>query len=134
MSKFLKIGLSVSAVLVAIAIYVVFFATYSTGYRVGTIIKMTKRGVVFKTYEGQLHTGGISADVGDAGATSMWDFTVRRGEEDIRKEIEKAVDSGSRVKLYYNEKFYQWAFFGDTKYFVNKVETVGNKADSATEE
>ena len=42
----------------------------------------------------------------------------------IREQIESAVDNNSKVKLYYDEKFYQWAFFGDTKYFVNKVEVI----------
>jgi len=37
-------------------VYYLFFASYSSGYRVGTIIKMSNRGVVFKTHEGQLHT------------------------------------------------------------------------------
>lgn len=107
--------------------YVVFFANYSTGYRVGTIIKMTEKGMIFKTIEGQLHTGGISGDSGEGDATSMWDFSVKKSDGEIREAIENAVDNGSRIKLYYDEKYYQWAFFGDTKYFVNKVEPVGQK-------
>jgi|TARA_B110000305_G_C19387112_1_gene612827 hypothetical protein len=127
MSKFLKIFIGVAIISIIAGSYVVFYANYSTGYRVGTVIKMTKRGVVFKTFEGQLHTGGLSSDGGSDGATSMWDFSVKKEAEDIRQQIESAVDNNSKVKLYYDEKFYQWAFFGDTKYFVNKVEVIEGK-------
>ena len=127
MKKF-KIWASIIAILVvAGSIYIVFFANYSTGYRVGTIIKMTEKGVLIKTIEGQMHTGGISGDSSDGDATSMWDFSVRKSNDEVRQAIEQAVDNGVRVKLYYEEKFYQWSFFGDTKYFVNKVEEVRDK-------
>lgn len=124
MNKFLKIFLVVAIVVVGVGGYVIFFANYSDGYRVGTIIKMTKRGVIFKTYEGQLHTGGLSSENNGSDATSMWDFSVKKDDVEIRQQIENAVDNNSKVKLYYDEKFYQWAFFGDTKYFVTKVETI----------
>jgi hypothetical protein len=131
MKKFISIFAVVLVIALAVSIWFVFFATYSSGYRVGRVIKMTKRGVVFKTFEGQLHTGGISADVhGDA--TSMWDFSVRKDNKEILEQIEDAVDSGNRVKLYYDEKFYQWPFFGDTKYFITRVEKL--KADSSVDE
>lgn len=123
MKKAFSIIAAIIFILSAIGIYIVFFATYSEGYRVGTVIKMTKRGVFFKTHEGQLHTGGLSSDTGE-GATSMWDFTVRRGDEEIRKEIESAVDKGYKVKLFYDEQFYQWAMFGETKYFISSVEPI----------
>ena len=127
MSKFLKIFIGVAIISIIAGSYVVFYANYSTGYRVGTVIKMTKRGVVFKTFEGQLHTGGLSIDASSEGASSMWDFSVKKEDHEIREQIESAVDNNSKVKLYYNEKFYQWAIFGDTKYFVNKVEIVEAK-------
>ncbi|MBD79973.1 MAG: hypothetical protein CL840_13755 [Crocinitomicaceae bacterium] len=127
MKRFLRIFIAIAVVAVIAGAYIMFFANYSTGYRVGTIIKMTKRGVIFKTYEGQLHTGGLSSDAGGETATSMWDFSVHKDDESIRNQIEDAVDNGSRVKLYYDEKFYQWAIFGDTKYFVNKVEVIEGK-------
>lgn len=127
MKKFKVWGSILGILLIVGSVYIVFFANYSTGYRVGTIIKMTKKGVIFKTIEGQLHTGGISGDAGaGAGATSMWDFSVRRGDNEIEAAIEDAVNNGYRVKLYYDEKFYQWAMFGDTKYFINKVEPISD--------
>jgi hypothetical protein len=99
------------------------FGTYSTGYRAGNVMKVSKKGVVFKTWEGQLNVGGLqggetSSDV----ATTVWNFSVTN--EAIVDDIEEAVDVGTRVKLHYREKYLQFDFRGDTKYIVYKVEKV----------
>ncbi len=105
------------------------FGSYSEGYRAGTVMKLSKKGVVFKTYEGQLNTGGITTGGGEGGdiASTIWEFSVSRSNDEVVSAIEKAVDNGNRVKLFYEEKFYQLDFLGDTKYFVYKVEEVGSE-------
>ncbi len=123
--KKVKIIVSILVVVgLAVGIYLLFFAVYSSGYRVGTIIKMSKRGVVFKTHEGQLHTGGVTAGAEGELASTIWDFSVKSGNEKILSSISEAADNQLRVKLFYDEKFFQWDFFGDTKYFVERVETL----------
>jgi len=102
------------------------FGSYSQGYRAGTVMKLSKKGLVFKTLEGQLNMGGAAGSEGSDIASSVWEFSVARGNEQVVSAIEDAVDNGSRVKLYYSEKFYQFGWRGDTKYFVYKVEKVGN--------
>ncbi len=101
------------------------FGSYSQGYRAGTVMKLSKKGLVFKTLEGQLNMGGAAGSEGSDIASSVWEFSVARGNEQVVSAIEDAVDSGSRVKLYYSEKFYQFDWRGDSKYFVYKVEKVG---------
>ena len=133
MKKFKIISALVIIVVLGITGYYFFFAAYSNGYRVGTIIKMSQRGVVFKTNEGQLHTGGVTAG-GEGGlASTIWDFSVERGSDKILDKISKAADEQKRVKLFYNEKFYQWSFFGDTKYFIEEVEILESKTAPAPE-
>ncbi|UTW61006.1 hypothetical protein KFE98_13375 [bacterium SCSIO 12741] len=124
MKKVKRILLLVLLVVLSISIYVVFFYNYSEGYRVGTVIKMSKRGMIFKTIEGQLHTGGITSGQEGDPASSIWDFSVHKSDTAVIGKIESAVDNGKPVKLYYREKLYQWAFFGDTKYFIEKVEPI----------
>ncbi|MBI1305932.1 MAG: hypothetical protein GC181_04875 [Bacteroidetes bacterium] len=99
---------------------------YSTGVRSGTLMKISEKGVLFKTWEGQLNTGGFTEDNGDI-TSSIWHFSIRKSQPEILKEIEKAIDDGHRVKLYYHEKYVHLFFLGDTKYFVYKVEKVGAK-------
>jgi len=105
--------------------------TFSEGYRAGTVMKMSRKGVLFKTNEGQLNTGGGFSSDGDV-TSSIWNFSVAPGDEEVLRDIEKAVDGQYRVKLYYGEKFFTWKFRGDTKYFVTKVEEVGSTVRSGT--
>ncbi|MFT4759744.1 MAG: hypothetical protein ACI9XO_000674 [Paraglaciecola sp.] len=119
----LKIGgVILILLLIAVASYFV-FGSYSEGYRAGNVMKLSKKGLVFKTWEGELNVGGFSDGGGDGDmATTVWSFSVE--DETVVKEIEKAVDEGSKVKLRYVEKYFQLDFCGDTKYFVTKVEQV----------
>ncbi len=96
---------------------------YSSGSRAGTIVKFSKKGYVFKTYEGELKVGGMPQD-GGGDISPLWQFTVDRGDRDIQQDLEKAMQEGYRVKIHYKEKLYQFDWRGDTKYFVDKVEMV----------
>lgn len=108
-------------VLMALAV----FSNYSNGYRSGIIMKMSRKGYVIKTYEGQLNTGGFSGDVSGGDMTSMiWNFSVRASDKNVIQKIEEAVDKGKRVKLYYKEKYFTIPFWGDTKYFVDSVQLI----------
>lgn len=101
------------------------FSNYSQGYRSGIIMKMSRKGYVIKTYEGQLNTGGFSGDVTGGDMTSMiWNFSVRSSEDKVIRTIEQAVDEGKRVKLYYKEKYFTIPFWGETKYFVDSVQLI----------
>lgn len=95
------------------------FGSFSNGTRAGVVIKLSKKGVIFKTYEGQLNTGGFADSDGQL-TSSIWAFSVV--DDQVVRDLSDAELSGQRVKLHYNEKFYKLFFRGDTKYFVNKVE------------
>ncbi|APD06677.1 hypothetical protein UJ101_01152 [Flavobacteriaceae bacterium UJ101] len=98
------------------------FGSYSSGYRAGTVMKMTEKGFIFKTNEGQMNTGGF-VDEGTGETSIIWNFSVK--DDQVIKDIETAVDKGKKVKLYYEEKYFKIFFLGDTKYFVNRVEEIG---------
>lgn len=117
--KFILIGITL---LVLIIFGYIIFGSYSSGTRAGTVVKLSTRGVLIKTYEGQLNLGGFSGETGSP-ASSLWDFSVDIGKKEVIGQLEEASLNGKRVKLYYKEKFYQFSWRGDTKYFVYKVET-----------
>lgn len=103
------------------------FGNYSKGSRAGIIVKYSTKGVVFKTREGQLNVGGMQqGDDGDLMPT-IWDFSVYSNNEQVNNAIEDAVMGGYRVRLHYEEKYFQFEWRGDTKYFVTKVERVKDK-------
>jgi hypothetical protein len=100
------------------------FGTYSDGYRAGKLVKFSKKGVVFKTYEGQLNVGGFAKDSDGDISPNVWSFSVYRGDDAIVQAIDRAMDEGQDVKLHYKEKFYQFDWRGDSKYFIYQVEEV----------
>ncbi len=116
--RILKISGLIILLLAILAGSVAVFANYSDGYRVGRVIKLSRKGYVFKTWEGQLNLEALSQDRG------IWEFSVHRSDEEIRAEINEAVEQGYRVKLYYKEKLFQFDWRGNTKYFVYDVEKV----------
>ncbi|NRB64626.1 MAG: hypothetical protein HRU40_16620, partial [Saprospiraceae bacterium] len=60
--------------------------TYSNGQRAGTLIKISRKGVVFKTYEGQLNLGGVSMDAEAGLSGNIWEFSVQKN--DIYDELQ----------------------------------------------
>lgn len=112
-------GLSITGLVLVIVFAL--YANFSSGYRVGRIIKVSEKGYVFKTNEGQLNTGGFSEGDGDM-TSSIWNFSVKKGDQEILEQLKDA--NKEMVRLYYDEKFVKIPFLGDTKYFVTKVEIV----------
>jgi len=95
--------------------------TYSEGTRAGQLIKFSKKGIMFKTYEGELNMGGLrTGDAKDGLEGNLWQFSVL--DENIIKELENA--EGKRVKLSYKERYKAMAWQGDTNYFVVGVEVI----------
>ena len=74
-----------------------FYRTYtiSEGSRSGTLFKISKRGVVFKTYEGQLHLAGSQMIT----SQSTWDFSAR----DAKVYLELQKYEGKNVKCHYRQ-------------------------------
>lgn len=123
LKKFLtRLLLAVFLLLIGTGLFVV-YANYSEGVRAGIVIKKSRKGVIFKTHEGQLNTGGFSEAGGDI-TSSIWHFSIKPGNKVVMEQLETAIDHGKRVKLYYREKYVRIFFLGDTKYFVYKVEEV----------
>ena len=124
MSKFKKIlfKLSLIVVVLLIAVFLFFnFANFSSGYRAGVPIKVSRKGVLFKTWEGQLNIGGLTNS--DQGAIpTTWEFSIDSDNVEVREKIEEAITKGKRVKLSYEEKFVKFFWKGDTKYFAKEVE------------
>ena len=117
--------------IVAIAIlgFIIFAAVivyypYSDGTRTGVLQKLSHKGYVIKTWEGELQMRGIMTPQ-DASSMNLggniWPFSVGRGEEDVIKALQAAEAKGSRVTLHYIQYSRQFNWRGETVYFVDKV-------------
>jgi hypothetical protein len=124
MRRVLTFGLASFVIVLAVGVWLSFFADYSEGFRVGQVIKLSHKGYVFKTWEGTLDQGYLAPQADTGIATRIWDFSVDEADVGLRRDIDAAIAGNHRVKLYYREKLIQWSFRGDTKYFVHKIEPV----------
>ncbi|GAB2766842.1 hypothetical protein GCM10027275_06180 [Rhabdobacter roseus] len=102
-------------------LYYISFGYYSEGKRGGFVVKLSKRGYVFKTYEGVLNVGGLYDGGGTMSAT-QWDFSIGSSNQEGIQKIEEAIRTGRRVSLTYQEKFFVLPWNGDTEYFVTDVQ------------
>jgi hypothetical protein len=91
---------------------------YSTGERAGFVQKISRKGWLCKTWEGELAISTIPGSM-----PILWTFSVR--EDSVADAIEGT--NGKRVVLVYEEKpWVPTTCFGDTKYFVTGVRVVGS--------
>jgi hypothetical protein len=122
----MKVKLIITLIILAVLGVLAYFAfgSYSDGAQAGTLVKLGKKGVLFKTYEGELNTYMFVSDDAAASAaiTTLFAFSVRDSEEDALRIMQEALLSGKRVKLYYREKYFKALWNGDTRYFVYKAE------------
>ena len=51
--------------------------TYSSGTRSGYLIKISEKGYIFKTCEGQLNLGGVEASPESGITGNVWNFSVK---------------------------------------------------------
>ncbi len=99
------------------------FGSYSDGYRAGTVIKISRKGLILKTCEGQLNLGMVLNDNNSAAVSNIWEFSVKSSDTATLAKLDGAIMTGQRAKLHYKEMFAKVPWRGDTKYVVYKVET-----------
>jgi hypothetical protein len=85
--------------------------SYAEGERAGILQKFSRKGWVFKTYEGELAMSIVP------GVTpTIWDFSVR--DRSVAEKLNAAL--GKRVALHYTEhRGVPTSWFAETPYFVD---------------
>ena len=117
-----RFTLITSIVMVLIMSYFI-FTPYSQGMRAGTLIKLSKKGYLFKTWEGELSQPmNLSDQSAETLTSKLWEFSVNGNNEVLVNQLNEALLSGRRVKLNYEEKYVVFSWQGDTKYFITSAE------------
>ncbi|WP_223034992.1 6-phosphogluconate dehydrogenase [Hanstruepera marina] len=112
MKKFLLKILGIALLLfIAYAVFI-YFAKYSEGIRAGELVKFSHKGVIIKTWEGEISQGVSEAQI--------FEFSVEKDEKQVIEDLQRL--QGKYVKLHYFERFKSFFWLGDTKYFITKVE------------
>lgn len=90
----------------------VYYATYSEGVRSGELIKIRSKGVLFKTWEGEISQGISGAQI--------FKFSVLDKDEKVIEQLKEY--QGKYVKVTYIERYRTFPWWGDTNYFVTEVQ------------
>lgn len=115
---FTRLGFVILSVLVAIALYIwaVLSWSYSEGERAGFLQKVSYKGWICKTWEGELSLVAIPG-----AAPEKFLFTVR--DEAVTQQLNAVA--GKRVTLKYEQhRGLPTSCFGDTDYFVVGVAVI----------
>ena len=112
MKKFLK-KLIIGIILFFIAFFAfIYYVPYSEGVRAGELVKFSHKGILFKTWEGEISQGVSEAQ--------LFQFSVQDKEEKVIQDLNDL--QRKYVKVYYFERYRSIFWLGDTNYFITKVE------------
>jgi hypothetical protein len=122
----LIVGAAAVALLVAAYFFVVLHWAYSEGERSGVMQKLSRKGWLIKTWEGELAMSTVPGV-----APVIWNFTVR--DKEAAAKVSAAL--GKQVVLHYTEhRGLPGVLFGDTRYFVDGVRLSADGAANALPE
>jgi hypothetical protein len=126
--KVMKIT-GITLLLIAIAVFsFLYWATYEEGVMAGKVLRVSEKGMLFKTYEGKINLETFGALKGTSPIAESFDFSVYKSEKELIQELQRVSLSGERVNLYFVKHYITFPWRGDTKYFVTRVERLGNSA------
>ena len=129
LQKAKKVGKRVLIALIVVGLaYVSFmyFATYSNGDRVGKVMKISEKGLIFKTYEGQLNLQGFGAVRNSSVFSETFEFSVKKSNQEVINRIQQAMNEGKNVKISYVEHYWTVPWRGETTHFVTDVTIIPN--------
>ena len=115
--KYLYMVLFLFVLLVAAFIYWSYFFTFSDGYRAGLLQKFSRKGTIFKTYEGELILSSVQSNKNVALASEKFLFSV--ADHDVALQLEQL--QGRTVVLHYKEKNNALPWNGETPFIVTSV-------------
>lgn len=118
MKKFLAIVLLIGAGVLAF----LYWGTYEEGVMAGKVLRITQKGVLFKTYEGKLNLETFGALKGASPIAESFDFSVEKSQTEVIKHLEEVSLSGERVNLHFVKRYTRFPWRGDTRYFITSVE------------
>ncbi len=113
-------------VVILLAVFTFFyFGSYSSGTQAGVVMKISNKGMIFKTWEGRLDMGTVGKSQSSALGTKIFEFSIDGGNEELIKKLEEVQLSGQRVNLGFKQKYMIFPWQGDTKYFATSVQSSG---------
>ncbi len=117
MRKLAFITTLIVILLISMGIYWKYFFTYSEGYRAGLLQKISYKGNIFKTYEGEMILSSVQSNANVAIASEKFFFSVT--DKEVALQLEKL--QGENVVVHYTEKNGTLPWKGENTYFVDSL-------------
>jgi hypothetical protein len=89
----------------------IYYIPYSEGVRSGELIKISHKGYVVKTWEGEISQGISGAQI--------FSFSVMDNQPEAIEKLKEL--QGKFVKVNYIERYRTFFWWGDTRYFITNV-------------
>lgn len=99
-----------------------YWGVYEKGSMAGKVLRITEKGMLFKTHEGKISLESFGALKGVSPVAETFDFSVESDKTDVIQQLQEVALSGERVNLHFVRRYIRFPWRGDTKYFVEKVE------------
>jgi hypothetical protein len=94
-----------------------YYYTYSDGNRFGLLQKFSRRGTMFKTYEGEMILSSVKSNVNTPIASEKFFFSVT--DEGVAQQLNNL--QGRNITVHYKEKNTSAFWRGDSPYIVDSV-------------
>ncbi|WP_316635733.1 6-phosphogluconate dehydrogenase [uncultured Flavobacterium sp.] len=111
MKRILLIIAALFVLIITIYFAFLYYVPYSEGYRSGELIRMSHKGVIMKTWEGELSQG--------VSGSQIFRFSVLDSDQKVIDQL-NALE-GQYVKLTYVERYKTFSWWGDSHYFITAV-------------
>jgi hypothetical protein len=115
--KYFYIALTFVVLIIGAYIYWSFFFTFSDGYRAGLLQKFSRKGNIFKTYEGEMILSSVQSNKNVALASEKFIFSV--SDLDVALQLEQM--QGKNVVVHYTQKNNTLPWRGETPFIVSSV-------------
>ncbi len=99
-----------------------YWGTYESGVMAGKVLRISEKGVIFKTFEGKLSLETFGALKGVSPIAETFDFSVQKSDTLVINNLQQVALSGERVNLHFKKRYMRFFWRGNTKYFVTNVE------------
>lgn len=128
--RIIFIAISILAVVLVTFVYFRYYFVYEEGTRVGILYKFSKKGTVFKTYEGEVMLPGLRTQGEKSGmSTNLFRFSVT--DEELAKQLMSS--QGMELELHYSSYSGALPWRGDHyadedgQYIVDKLVRIKNE-------
>jgi hypothetical protein len=125
MKKFLKIGIPLLILILAIVIWWRYYFVFGEGVKAGNLNFVVKKGYVFKTWEGRIIQEGFKTPNPNQMQSNEFEFSV--AEDTIAQILERY--SGKFVELRYKEYLNAIPWRGNSNFVITEILEVENHSN-----